>query len=220
MHIDDAIIKYYLRNVMFINGTAYAGKSTMVRMLADKYDLIHCGENYEISAVDVVKTPERYPNLCYFQTMSGWQEFINRTPEVYAKWADGVTDELAAFEIAELMSLSRDRKVIVDTNIPLDVLKKIAGYNQVAIMLSPQWMSVDKFFDRDDDKSFFLEKINEADDPEKTMANFRACIAEMNRPEQYDAFLNSGFYTIVRENADIDTREETLAKLAAHFGLE
>lgn len=31
---------------MFINGTAYAGKSTMVAMLAEKYNLIHCGENY------------------------------------------------------------------------------------------------------------------------------------------------------------------------------
>ena len=33
-------------NVYFINGTAYAGKSTMVKLLAQKYDGIACEENY------------------------------------------------------------------------------------------------------------------------------------------------------------------------------
>lgn len=33
-------------NVYFINGTAYAGKSTMIKLLADKYDGIACEENY------------------------------------------------------------------------------------------------------------------------------------------------------------------------------
>ena len=30
----------------FITGTAYAGKSTMVKLLAEKYGGIFCGENY------------------------------------------------------------------------------------------------------------------------------------------------------------------------------
>jgi deoxyadenosine/deoxycytidine kinase len=34
-------------NVYFINGTAYAGKSTMVKALAKKYDGIACEENYQ-----------------------------------------------------------------------------------------------------------------------------------------------------------------------------
>ena len=33
-------------NVYFINGTAYAGKSTIVKALANKYDGIACEENY------------------------------------------------------------------------------------------------------------------------------------------------------------------------------
>ena len=33
-------------NVYFINGTAYAGKSTMVKLLAEKYNGIACEENY------------------------------------------------------------------------------------------------------------------------------------------------------------------------------
>ena len=68
MQINNQFIKHYLKNAMFINGTSYAGKSTMVKMLADKYDLIHCGENYDCMPKGIA-TPETHPNLCYFQTM-------------------------------------------------------------------------------------------------------------------------------------------------------
>ena len=37
MFIENNILKHYLKNVYFITGTAYAGKSTMVKMLAEKY---------------------------------------------------------------------------------------------------------------------------------------------------------------------------------------
>lgn len=33
-------------NIYFINGTAYAGKSTLVKRLAEKYNGIACEENY------------------------------------------------------------------------------------------------------------------------------------------------------------------------------
>ena len=74
---------------MFINGTAYAGKSTMVAMLAEKYNLIHCGENYHEIITNGIATPAEYPNLCYFETMRNWQEFLNRTPDEYARWIKG-----------------------------------------------------------------------------------------------------------------------------------
>ncbi len=44
--ISAKLIRHYLRNVYFINGHSCAGKSTMVRMLADRCQMIHCGENY------------------------------------------------------------------------------------------------------------------------------------------------------------------------------
>lgn len=221
MKINDKIIKHCLKNVRFINGTAYAGKSTMVAMLAEKYGLIHCGENYHGIITNGIATPAEYPNLCYFETMKDWQEFINRTPEEYSSWIDGVTDEVMEFEIAYLMSISYSQKVIVDTNITIDVLRKIADYNQVAIMLSPQSMSVDYFFERDDeDKKFFKEQIMKAENPEKTMANFRECIARINSKGNYDKLANSGFFTMVRKDVATDTKLETLNILAKHFGFE
>lgn len=40
----------------------------MAAMLAEKYDLIHCGENYHLIITNGIATPAEYPNLCYFET--------------------------------------------------------------------------------------------------------------------------------------------------------
>ncbi|GHU76765.1 hypothetical protein AGMMS49992_23010 [Clostridia bacterium] len=219
MIISDKLIKHYLKHVLFINGTAYAGKSTIVKMLADRYGLIQCGENYNCIPEGII-TPETNPNLCYFQTMKDWQEFINRTPEQYDNWIQGSSRELIELEITYLMSLPKSGNIIVDTNIPVDVLHKIADYNQVVIMLSPQSMSVDNFFNRDDpDKAFVLDQIMKSPDPDKTMRNYRACIAKINSQDHYDEFAKSGFFTIVRKDTQTDTRLETMEVLARHFGL-
>lgn len=220
MEISNNIIKYYLRNVYFINGTAYAGKSTMVKLLAERYGLIPCGENYHAQVSDIVADPEHQPNICYFQTMKDWQEFIGRTPEEYNRWIIGTAKEAAEFEVAQLIQMAGEQKIIVDTNISLDLLHEISDYHHVAIMLSPQEMSVERFFERDDpDKQFLLEQVGKAEDPVRAMENFKNCIARVNSKENFDMYAHSGFFTIYRENADVDTKEEVLQTLARHFGL-
>ena len=221
MNIENNILKHYLKNCYFINGTAYAGKSTMCKMLAEKYDMIHCEENYNLNTILSIVTQEKQPNLNYFNTKIDWQEFVNRTPDQYESWYNGNSRELIGFEIAELIRVSATKKVIVDTNIPCDVLKEISDYNRVAIMLSPSSMSVDRFFDRGDhEKQFLLSVIQKCENPEKTLENFKNCIARINSQKYYDEFKNSGFKTFVRENNEIDTRVETIEALARHFGLE
>ena len=218
MNISNQVIKHYLKNVLFINGTSYAGKKTMVKMLADKYGLIHCGENYDCVPEGMV-TPDKYPNLAYFQTMKSWQEFCGRTPEAYDNWIQGCTQELIEFEVTYLMRISHTQKVIVDTNLPAHVLHEIADYHQVAVMLAPPAMAVENFFNRDDDKPFILEQIKKMDDPEKGLANYHAILERVCRQEYYDQWAASGFFTLVREDTVNDTRAQTMAALAKHFGL-
>lgn len=223
MNINESILRHYLRHVCFLNGTAYAGKSTMAAMLAERYDMILCGENYHHTVASQVVTPQEFPNLGYFQTMESWQAFVSRTPDEYERWIEGNVQEIIPFEIAELLHLSGsgDRRIIVDTNLPPEVLHLIAGYHQVAIMLSPQSLSVDRFFDRSDpDKQFLLDQIRQCPDPEWTMRNFRDVLSRINSKEQYEAFANTGFFTLVREDVETDTREAVLQTLARHFGLE
>ena len=220
MKIENNILKHYLKNVYFITGTSYAGKSTAVRMLAEKFDLLLCGENYHMDVSEVVATPDTHPDLCYNRSLTDWRDFVTRTPEEYERWIYAVGREAAEFEVAHLIAVSRDRKVIVDTNIPLDILKEISDYGHVAVMLSPQSLSVERFFDRDDpDKQFLLNVIDSCDDPAAVMENYRQGLALINSQQHYDEYASSGFFTLVRKDTGTDTREEVCATLAKHFGL-
>ena len=220
MKIENNIIKHYLKNVYFITGTAYAGKSTTVKMLADRYNMIFCGENYHSRISDTVATPDAQPDICYLKTLTDWKDFVLRSPEEYERWIYSTGREAAEFEVAELISMAGDRKIIVDTNIPLDILKEISDYNHVVIMLSPQAMSVDRFFDRDDpEKQFILSVIQSCDDPEAAMDNYRRGLALINSKKQYDEFADSGFFTVIRQDDGKDTREEVCDRIARHFGL-
>jgi dephospho-CoA kinase len=219
MKIENNILKHYLKNVYFITGTAYAGKSTMVKMLAERYDLTECGENYHMEVSERVATPETHPDLCYNRQLTDWRDFVTRPPEEYERWIYAVGREAAEFEVAQLIAISQDKKVIVDTNIPIDLLKEISDYNHVAVMLSPQSISVERFFDRNDpDKQFLLNVIDSCDDPVSVMENYRQGLAMINSKDHYDEYANSGFFTVVREDNGIDTREQVCDIIAKHFG--
>ncbi len=220
MKIENNILKYYLRNVYFITGTAYAGKSTMVKMLSEKFDMIFCGENYHSEVSDVIADPQLQPDSCYTKNLTDWKDFVTRAPEEYARWIENVGKEAAEFEVAQLLSLGMNKKVIVDTNIPVEVLKEISDYHHVAVMLSPQAMSVERFFDREDpEKQFILSVIESCDNPEEVMDNYRKGLALINSRVNYDKLANSGFFTLVRQDDGRDTREEVCNTLAKHFKL-
>jgi cytidylate kinase len=220
IQISDNIIRYYLRSAYFINGHSYAGKSTMVKMLAERYDMVFCGENYN----DVFPHGElsrwKQPALAYFDTMSGWEEWLNMTPEEHWKWTSACSQECVEIEIAELIKLSaRGKKIIVDTNIPPDILRDVSDYSRVVIMLcDPADISVMRFFDRDDpDKKFMMEKIKLCKDSEATLANFNSWQA-YQPPNDID-WAHTGFFSYTRTDFETDTREGVLAVLAKHFGL-
>lgn len=220
MKIENNILKHYLKNVYFITGTAYAGKSTTVKMLAERYNMVFCGENYHSKVSDAVATPDAQPDICFLKTLTDWKEFVTRTPEEYERWIYSTSKEAAEFEVAELISISQDRKVIVDTNIPVGILKEISNYNHVAVMLSPLSMSVDRFFDRSDpEKQFLLNVIESCEDSKTVMENYRRGLELINGQKHYDEYTNSGFFTVVRQDTQKDTREEICEIIARHFGL-
>ena len=86
LKIENNILKHYLRNVYFITGTAYAGKSTMVKMLAERYDMVFCGENYYIPVSDAVATPDVQPDLCYRKTSRIGRILLPAHPRNMSRW--------------------------------------------------------------------------------------------------------------------------------------
>ena len=85
-------------------------------------------------------------------------------------------------------------------------------------MLADPMISVRRFFERPDpEKQFLYRLILEEPDPEYAMQNYRKGLEMINSEETYNAFLNSGFNRILRdENRTID---ETVALAEEAFGL-
>lgn len=205
-------------NVYFINGTAYAGKSTMVKALAEKYDGIACEENYQDALLDGLDERE-FPSLTYPRDLANWSDFIRRTPDEYSAWIDGCIKECTILELKILDEVSKKgKKVFVDTNIPIETLWKISDKDHVLIMLADPDISVRRFFERPDkEKQFLYQLLMKEDNPEKALANFRECLKKVNSVDAYEKFLNSGFNVIVRDESR--TIEETLALVEKAFRL-
>lgn len=206
------------QNVYYINGTAYAGKSTMVRLLAKKYDGIACEENYQDSLIANLDRKE-FPNLTYTRDLKNWSEFVRRTPDEYEAWINGCTKECAVLELRILEDLSKQgRKVFVDTNISVELLREIADKDHVLIMLADPDISVKRFFERPDkEKQFIYQLLLKEKNPDMAMENFRECLKRINSEEVYHQFLDSGFQVILRNEER--TAEETLQLAEKIFGL-
>lgn len=214
------LLRHYLRNVYFISGHSCAGKSTMASMLSERYGMLLCGENYHDAFPREKLSRWQQPALSYFDTMSGWQEWLSMTPEEHWNWTQAVSRECVEVEILELLTRAAGGgKIIADTNIPPDILREISDYGHVAILLcEPPDICTTHFFKRDDpDKKFMLEQIKRAPDPDAALENFNAW-ALYHPPVEMD-WQHTGFFTYTRSDFDSDTREEMLGILAAHFGL-
>ncbi len=197
-------------DIYYIIGTAYAGKSTMVKLLAEKHDGIACGENYHDQLVDERLDKKEFPCLCYTRDLQDWRAFIRRTPEEYASWIDGVARECEILELRILEELKKQgRRIFVDTNISIETLKRISDTDHVLVMLSDQMVSVNRFFERPDrEKQFLYQLLMQEPDPDAAMAGFREMLMRVNSKEAYDRFLHSGFRVLLRD--DHRTVEETL----------
>lgn len=206
-------------NAYFIIGNAYAGKSTMVRLLSEKYGGILCGENYHNRLLPQLDKNE-FPCLTYTRDLEDWHDFIRRSPEEYEAWIDGAAGECEVLELRMLEELCRQGKpVFVDTNISMETLKKVALPGHVLVMLADPEISVRRFFERPDrEKQFLYRLIMEEKDPEAAMENYRRGLERINSRERYDRFLHSGFPVILRDEGR--TAEETLSLVEQVFGLQ
>ena len=207
-----------MNDVFFIIGTAYAGKSTLVKGLAEKYGGIACGENYHNALLPGLD-PAEFPCLTYTRDLKDWHDFVRRTPDEYEAWIKGVTKECEILELRILSGLTgQGRKIFVDTNISVETLRRVSDPNHVLVMLADPDISVSRFFDRPDrEKQFLYRLMLEEKDPEAALNNFRECLKRVNSPAIYQAFFHSGFQVILRD--ENRSPEETLALAEKAFGL-
>ena len=203
-----------MNDIYYIIGCSYAGKSTMVRSLAEKFDAIECGENYQDFMLEGLDKDE-FPNLCYTRDLQDWKQFIRRTPEEYAAWIEGAKKECEILELRILEDLKKQgRRIFVDTNISVETLKKISDKDHVLIMLTDRETSINRFFERPDkEKQFIYRLLMEEPDPEAALARYRRTLELIHSKESYDRLLDSGFNILYRdESRTIEQTRDLIAE--------
>jgi hypothetical protein len=192
----------------------------MVKMLAERYDMVECGENYHLDAFPESEWSRfEQPTMWFMPGKIGWETWLHMSPEEHFRWTQASAKEATEIEVLEcIRRAAGGKKVIADTNILPDTLREISDYNHVAIMTGIPEKADKQFFNRDDpEKKLILKQIKQQKDPEATLANFYAW-SEYKPLADID-WDNTGFFTYKRTDYETDTREEVLAVLAEHFGL-
>lgn len=189
-------------NVYFIIGNAYAGKSTILKYLAHKYNAFLCEENYTDKFSYKLDSND-FPCLTYTRNLKDWGDFVRRTPEEYVKWIEGCIRENTILEQKILDDIVEKYKLIfVDTNISIDALKNISDKEHVLVMLTDPEESINRFFEREDkEKQFIYQLLMNEPNPEVAMNNFRKCLEKINSKANYDMFLNSGFNVLIKDES-------------------
>ena len=113
------------KNVYFINGTAYAGKSTMTKLLAEKYKGILCEENYHDVMLDKLDK-EEFPGLTYTRDLKDFRHFIRRTPDEYEAWINRTSKECEIIELRLLEDLIKEEQNVV--KLKSELRKSVCNY--------------------------------------------------------------------------------------------
>lgn len=214
MKIADNIIKERLKNVYFLCGGAYGGKTTMAKLIEEKHGFIryrqgdHSDEYYKLA--DAGEQP-----AMSLDRSADWHGYFSQPPRQYADWMRAELREEAEFAVTDLLGMPRDRKVIFDGIIPIDILQEISDPARVFLLFAPDEMKRKHYFDRAD-KDEIYQFILSFPDGKDLLRNVIEALNIDNESERRQ-FMDSGFRYI--ERSENDTIEHTLSVIEEHFGL-
>lgn len=219
MKISNNMLKHNLKNVYFLGGTACGGKTTMGKVIAKKYNIVHFDDNYHNDNF------KEFKKLCEskYQPYNAKIDEIraNSWEDYFARLANGddflnnsILEQLE-YIFLELIKLSQNQKVIADLHLPLEFAKEITDYNKVAFLITSPENVLKDYYHREDHKDIY-ELIMSLDEPQISLDNLHSYLHNTTN-NFFNAVKNSDFYYIIRD--ENSTVEKTLALLEKHFEL-
>lgn len=213
MNIENNILKHHLRNVYFIGGNACGGKTTMSRLIAEKYGfyLYNQDEHYDIHRT--IANEYNQPAMCYQRV--DFEKNLNRPVDEYSKWMYDSLKEQSEMVLIDLIKLSENQIVVADVLFTPDYINGIVEKNH-AIFLTTNYDFLRKIYFHRPEKKEFYNCVMGLSNPEKTFENIFKSLEEANKREK-NIIKDSGFKYIGR-NKD-SSIENTLRLIEEHFGL-
>ena len=216
MNIAENILRHSLCNVYFLIGSPCAGKTTMCKLLAEKYGMTFYNTNHmdpEFDSWAQIQSREYQP-VSSMQT-TDWDHFFNRPTDEYLAWLDAVSAEHLEYALIELIKLSQHGKVVTDITIPIELMQKLADPDRIACMLTDPELVVRDYYNRDDHSDIY-QCILSLKDPVQSLENNKQVLRKFCA-QTTEAALGSGLFCHMRDsNSNI---EDTLQQLESHFKL-
>lgn len=213
MNISNNVLKYYLKNVLFLSGTGCGGKSTMSKIISEKYGFTLYNQH------QVAKVHKKIANETNQPAMSkkflGWDEYFNRNPVEYHKWLIDSGEEDLEMILLDLIVLSQQKKVIVDIHVTPKKALEFANYNNIAFLIADPELVTADYFNREDHKKTY-ERISKLPNPKKTFDNMTDMLIYATNKTINEVYDSSLFYIKRDEQSNV---QDTLIKLERHFGL-
>lgn len=213
MNIQNNIIRYHLRNVLFVCGNACGGKTTMSRLLAEKYGFTLYDMDAVYDAHRAIADERCQPDTCYH--MTDFHEQWTRPPLEQAKWNLRCIAEQTEMVLVDLMQLAQDRTVVADVLFSPAYTKEIVDYNHI-VFLTVDRREIRRCYFHRPEKRGFYEFVKKQPLADLYFENLFQNLELTNDMEQ-EQMRGTGFLMLERR-AD-STTEETLKQLEKHFGL-
>lgn len=213
MNIQDNIVKHCLRNVLFVCGTACGGKTTMAKLIAEKYHFYLYDMDAMYETHRKIANEKDQPNMCYH--MKNFHEQWMRPIEEQARWNMSSIHEQTEMVLVDLMLLSQNQKVVADVLYSPIYTKAILDYNQIVFLTAAKSELRTTYFNRPEKRDFyeFVKKQKLAD---TYFENIYKSLELTNDLEQ-EQMKASGLFMYERKNTD--TLDTVLRMLEDHFRL-
>lgn len=202
------------KNVFFITGTATGGKTTISKVLADKYGWLRYDVDERFDEHKKLSNPINQPNMN--KTFKNADEFFMRNQDEYINWLENNTNEQLEFILTDLVKLSKNQIVVCDLHLTPNLAKTISDYNKVVFLIRENNDNIiDDYCNRKSHEGF-RNFINSTTNPGLAKKNCNDVLRKIN-VKRCEDIKKSGFYYIERN--ELSTVEKTLKLVEKHFNL-
>ena len=164
MIFQDNVIRQYLKNVYFITGTPCGGKTTISKILGEKYGIpvYNADEMFPVHQTKSDKTSQPDMNKIFADA----DEFFGRTVDEYVNWLINNTREQLDFVLLDLIKLSQNGKLICDCHLTPELTEKITDVSRIAFLIKEPINIAEEYCARPDNADF-RGFLNNASSPEQ-----------------------------------------------------
>ncbi|MEK3836023.1 MULTISPECIES: hypothetical protein [unclassified Paenibacillus] len=213
MRISDRLLKQYLQHVYWICGGPCGGKSTMAELVSAKWGMsVYSSDDHTFEYKQLANPQDHPAILRYFVD---WEWYFLGQGNDRNQWLVSAAEESVEFTLLALLQMGKGKPIVVDTDIAPEFLRAIAGDERMVYVYAEDELIRRDYFNRDHLRGM-LDLFPTLSDPERAKRETLEGIIENTRRSLQRARQHHVQHYI--RNAQT-TKEEMLAKIETHFGL-